>query len=166
MNIHTFEKIWLVMALVLIVTFIGTITYGAVGAGVVMVSDSGGTVDPSALGDDDRFDDPRVEQVGENEYEAYVVARQFIFQPGTIEVPENSKVTFYVTSADVIHGFDVIGTNINIMAIPGQVAEVTVEFDEPGEYGIICHEYCGDGHHDMEGKLVVVPDEEFGGDDE
>jgi len=43
------------------------------------------------------------------------------------------------------------------MAVPGQVAEITVRFDEPAEYGIVCHEYCGAGHHEMGGSVEVVP---------
>jgi cytochrome c oxidase subunit 2 len=163
MNIHTYEKLWLVVALVLIVGFIGTVTYGAVGAGIEMVDNEGGTIDATAVGEDDRFSEPRVERVGENEYEAYVVSQQFIFRPSPIEVPANSRVTFYITSIDVIHGFEVVGTNVNTMVIPGQVAEITVEFDEPAEYGIVCNEYCGEGHHDMEGELVVVPEDEYEG---
>jgi cytochrome c oxidase subunit 2 len=166
MNIHTYEKIWLVAALALIVGFIATVTYGAVGVGVEMVDASGGTIDATAVSEDERFAEPRVEQVGENEYEAYVIAQQFIFRPNPIEVPANSTVTFYVTSIDVVHGFEVVGTNLNTMVIPGQIAEVTVEFDEPAEYGIVCNEYCGQGHHDMEGKLVVVPEDEYGGGNE
>jgi len=52
------------------------------------------------------------------------------------------------------------------MAIPGEVAEITVEVDEPREYGIVCHEYCGQGHHDMEGVLQVVPADEYNGSDQ
>lgn len=162
MNIHTYEKVWLVAALLLIVGFIATITYGSVSIGLSMVSDDGGTINANALGDDERFSEPRVEKVGENEYEAYVIARQFAFQPDPIEVPANSTVTFYVTSADVVHGFEVAGTNVNTMVIPGQVAKLTVEFDQPAEYGIVCNEYCGTGHHVMEGLLVVHPEDKFG----
>jgi cytochrome c oxidase subunit 2 len=163
MNVHTYEKIWLVVALALIVGFIGTVTYGAVGAGIEMVDNEGGTIDATAVSEDPRFADPGVERVGENEYEAYVISQQFIFRPSPLEVPANSRVTFYITSIDVIHGFEVVGTNVNTMVIPGQVTEITVEFDEPAEYGIICNEYCGEGHHDMEGKLVVVPEDEYEG---
>jgi cytochrome c oxidase subunit 2 len=164
MEIHRFEKLWVAASLLLIVAFIATVTYGAVGAGVTMVDDSGGTVDPDALGDHPEFGDPGVERVGENEYAVYVVARQFLFEPGTtspIRVPANSEVTFYLTSADVIHGFELVGTNVNTMVIPGQVAEITVRFDEPGEYGIVCHEYCGAAHHEMAGQVVVVDQSEF-----
>jgi len=163
MEIHRYEKIWTVVALLLIAGFIATVTYGTVGAGVKMVDDSGGTVDSGSLGDTE-FADPGVTQVGEDEYEVHVVARQFLFQPGTtspIRVPANSEVTFYITSADVVHGFELAGTNVNTMVIPGQVAEITVRFDDPAEYGIVCHEYCGAGHHTMAGQLVVVPEDEY-----
>lgn len=167
MEIHRFEKVWVACALLLIVGFIGTITYGAVGAGVAMVSDEGGTVDAQNL-QDTEFADPGVRQVGEDQYEVYVVAQQFIFRPGTSEdivLPANSEVTFYLTSADVIHGFNIVGTNVNSMAIPGQVAKLTVQFDEPKEYGIVCHEYCGAAHHEMAGVIRVVPESEFSMDD-
>jgi len=161
MDIHNYEKLWLVLAMVMIVGFISTTTYGATALGIEMISDDEETIDPNALDEDPRFSEPRVEQVGENEYEAYVVARQFVFEPDPITVPANSTVTFYITSADVIHGFEVVGTNANTMVIPGEVATLTVEPNEPGEYGILCNEYCGGGHHVMEGKLVVEPEAEF-----
>jgi cytochrome c oxidase subunit 2 len=164
MEIHKYEKAWLVGALVLIVFFIATVTYVSAVTGVSMIDDSGGTIDTDNVTDDDRFSDPRVEQVGEGEYEVYVIAQQFIFRPGTnrpIEVPEDSEVTFYVTSLDVTHGFQIVGTNVNTMVIPGQVSELTVEFDEPGEHGIVCNEYCGTGHQDMAGNIVVHSEEDW-----
>ncbi|MFB6135333.1 MAG: cytochrome c oxidase subunit II [Halobacteriaceae archaeon] len=167
MEIHRFERYWTVVALLLIVGFIATVTYGAVGVGVQMVDDSGGTVDPQSLGDT-QFADPGVRKVGENHYAVYVVARQFLFQPGTnrpIVVPAGSTVTFHVTSADVTHGFEVAGTNVNAMVIPGQVTELTVRFEEPATYGVLCNEYCGAGHHAMEGLLKVVPPSEYNGTD-
>mgnify|MGYP006292998637 CR=1 FL=1 len=167
MHIHRFEKVWLALALVFILGLISSIVYGAVGPGIEMIDAEGGTVDPQNL-DETEFADPGVEQVGENEYEVYVVAKQFSFDPGTpangvIRVPANSRVTFYVTSSDVVHGFEVVGTNLNTMAIPGQVSKMTVEFGDPATYGIVCNEYCGAAHHAMEGRIVVVPESEYEG---
>ncbi len=174
MEIHRYEKLWFGVALLLIVAFIATITYGAVGAGIAMIDDDGGTVDPDNIGDHEvrdgvTFDDLQERQaqhVEGNEYEIAVEVRQFAFLPGTgqpIQVPENSEVTFYVTTPDVIHGLNLVGTNVNTMVIPGEMAKMTVEFDEPGEYGIVCNEFCGAGHETMEGQLVVVPEDEWGG---
>ncbi|MFW5939687.1 MAG: cytochrome c oxidase subunit II [Halolamina sp.] len=172
MHVHRFEKLWFGVSLVLIVAFIGTIVYGAVGPGIAMVDDSGGTVEPSVIADGDyeateNFREPGVYDSDEG-VDVYVVARQYMFDPGTsepIEVPAGEPVTFYVTTPDVTHGFNLVGTNVNSMVVPGQVAEFTVTFDEPGEHGIVCHEYCGDGHHTMEGQVVVVEESEFDGGD-
>jgi len=167
MHVHRFERLWLVGALALIVLFIGTVTYGAVGAGYGMVDATGGEVDPTNTTASDNFREPGVYEGSEpNHYDVYVEAKQFLFVPGTTEpirVPANSTVTFHVTSTDVIHGFEVVGTNINTMAVPGQVATVTVEFDEPDDYGLVCNEYCGSGHHTMEGTLEVVPESQYNG---
>ncbi|MFB6120485.1 MAG: cytochrome c oxidase subunit II [Halobacteriaceae archaeon] len=172
MEIHRFEKLWTGASLLLIVLFISTVTYGTVVVGVEMVDDSGGTIDADSLGDHPQFGDPGVRATtedGELTADAYVVARQFLFQPGTaspIRVPADTRVTFHVTSADVVHGFSVVGTNVNTMVIPGQVAEITVKFSETGEYGLVCHEYCGSGHHDMAGTIQVVPRSQFFNDTE
>ena len=159
MEIHRFERLWLALSLLLIVGLTATVVYGATAEGIKMVDDSGGTIDAENL-QDTEFADPGVRKVGDDQYDVYVVARRFFFDPGTsepIELPADSTVTFYVTSADVVHGFQLADTNVNTMVIPGQVAKITVEFDEPDSYGMICHEYCGSGHHSMEGKLEVVP---------
>jgi len=170
MDIHRYEKIWLGLSVLLIVGFISTIAYGAVGAGVEMISDSGGSIDPDNVNEHEQFEELGVEQVGEHEYEVSVVAQQFFFNAnrsdplGPIRVPADSTVTFYVTSPDVTHGFQLVGTNVNTMVIPGQISEITVEFDEPGQYGLICHEYCGPGHETMAGEVIVVPESEWEGD--
>jgi cytochrome c oxidase subunit 2 len=171
-DIHRYEKLWTGASLLLIVGFIATVTYGAVAIGVTMVDDSGGTIDADSLGDHPEFGDPGVRATmedGERTADAWVVSRQFLYEPGTaspITVPVDTPVTFHVTSADVIHGFSLVGTNVNTMVIPGQVAEITVEFSETGEYGLVCHEYCGAGHHDMAGVVDVVPRAAFFNDTE
>lgn len=164
MHIHRFEKLWIGLAFVMILALISTVAYGAVGPGIEMVDDDGGTIDPGAVANGTSgtgFDDPGIRKVGTDEYEVYVTAQRFAFIPGNITVPADSTVTFYVTSPDVIHGFSVVGTNVNAMVIPGQIAELEVEFDDPDVYGIVCNEYCGAAHHSMEGRLNVVPQSQF-----
>jgi cytochrome c oxidase subunit 2 len=72
-------------------------------------------------------------------------------------VPADTPITFRLTSSDVIHGFEVVGTNANAMAIPGYVSQFTVTFKTSGDYVIACNEYCGVMHHMMVGKLTVKP---------
>jgi cytochrome c oxidase subunit 2 len=169
MELHRYERIWLAGALALVVAFIATVVYGSVGAGVTMVEDDGGTIDADTVAEGSfeetsNFREPGVYRSGPNEYDVYVVARQFAFEPGSREplrLPAGSRVTFHVTSADVVHGFNLVGTNVNVMVIPGQVATMTVEFDEETDYGMVCHEYCGAAHHTMAGTVEVVPASQY-----
>ncbi len=164
MHIHRFEKIWIGLSLLLIAAFIGIVIFGFVALDLKVpgMQDSG-TVDPMNLAETE-FAQPGVRQTGENEYEVYMVARQFLFMPGTgrpLTLPAGAEVTFHVTSPDVLHGIHVSGTNLNTMVIPGQVSTFKTLFPEPGSFGMICHEYCGPAHHTMEGLIEVVPKSEF-----
>ena len=61
------------------------------------------------------------------------------------------KVIFKVTSMDVQHGFEIAGTNVNFMVIPGYIATVTwtPPPNAEGVFLVVCNEYCGVGHQDM-----------------
>ena len=90
-----------------------------------------------------------------------LIAQQYSFVPGCIVVPTDTQVMFRVTSPDVVHGFLVVGTNVNSMVVPGFVAEVRTRFDRPGEHPMPCHEYCSVGHEGMWARVKVVDREEF-----
>ena len=88
-----------------------------------------------------------------------VVARRFSFEPATIEVIEGDTVRLLVRSADGPHGVEIKAFKVKKAvprAKPGDSA-VTIEFvaSAAGEYPILCSEYCGNGHKDMTGTLVV-----------
>jgi len=97
----------------------------------------------------------RLHELAPGEYEVYILAQTWTYMPNRITVPVGSKITFYVTSKDVIHGFRLQDTNINMMVIPGEVSTLTATFNEAGTYDFLCHEYCGVGHHTMYGQLIV-----------
>jgi len=113
-------------------------------------------IDPTKVYETPPFDRPGLEKIGENEYNAYVVAYVFGFNPGDLEIPAGATVHFYVTSSDVVHGFQIPGTNVNLMAVPGEVNHFTYTFDKPGEYLLLCNEYCGTGHEIMATVIRVV----------
>lgn len=112
-------------------------------------------VDPKLIGETVPFNNPGVFQRRAGEYEVVMVGQTWSFHPNEIRVPTGSRVTFTTTSQDVIHGLRVEKTNVNIMLIPGQVGRATAHFTQPGEYLLVCHEYCGLAHHTMFGKVIV-----------
>lgn len=154
MNVEFYERIWMWAAAGLLLLFLGAIFLTA-GVQAVQPPSHIETVDPTALPTHPEFGTPGVKTRADGSVVVSVVAQMFSFSPDPIEVPANRPVTFRLTSADVIHGFEVVGTNANAMAIPGYVSQFTVTFKEPGEYVIGCNEYCGTMHHNMVGKLVV-----------
>src|SRR5690349_7692261 len=90
-------------------------------------------------------------------YEAHVVSKMWSFKPGAMKVPKGSVVDFYLTSTDIVHGFYIDGTDVNLTAVPDAVTYAQVRFDKPGKYPILCHEFCGANHHDMYGHVEVTP---------
>jgi len=112
-------------------------------------------VDPRKVSQTPPFDKPGLRRLPDGSYEAYYVSRVFSFTPATLTIPLGSKVTFYVTSADVVHGFFMPNTDINMMAVPGWVNEEAHTFSKAGEYLLICYEYCGLGHQNMFAKIEV-----------
>lgn len=112
-------------------------------------------IDPAKIAQTPPFDKPGLRKLPDGSYEAYYVAQVFSFNPNVLTVPAGSKVTFYVTSPDVVHGFFIAHTDVNMMAVPGWVNSQTHTFKTPGTYLLICHEYCGLGHQDMFAKIEV-----------
>lgn len=158
MNVEFYERIWLWMAVVLLLFFTVTVV-GMAAIHAIEPPSHMETIGPAALADSPEFSNPSVTVRPDGSVLVSVVAQMFSFSPNPIEVPANRPVTFRMTSADVDHGFEVIGTDANAMVLPGYVTQFTVTFRKPGEYTIGCNEYCGLLHHNMAGTLVVKEQE-------
>lgn len=154
MKIHTYERAFLWLGAIVLLACLAALLYGSLGLDIHLPSRAG-EIDPQQVAATPPFDQPGVRQVGPNQYEAVMIGRIWSFTPAAIEVPAGAEVTFTLTTPDVIHGFHVEGTRLNLMLIPGQVTRNRYRFERPGEYTIICHEYCGVGHHTMYGKVIV-----------
>jgi cytochrome c oxidase subunit 2 len=89
-------------------------------------------------------------------YELHYVARMWKFDPEDVTIPAGSTVDIYLSAADVTHGLIMLGTNLNLMAVPGVVNYARVKFDKPHVYQLLCHEFCGTGHDRMAAELHVV----------
>ena len=62
------------------------------------------------------------------------------------------------------YGFSLQRGNINIQVHPGYEHVITLTPTEAGEFGIICNEFCGIGHHTMTGKIYVIDRKQVGTD--
>lgn len=158
--IEKFERGWMVFALAMLVVFMVLVLHAVFthGENIARTTER---AQPSEILAQERFAQPGVEEVAPGEFEVHMVAQAFSFMPGEVYLPEGAEATFYVTSRDVIHGYKVQHTNINVELIPGEVSTFRHTFREPGEHHIVCNQYCGIGHHNMQGKIVVESEAQF-----
>ena len=154
MHVHRYERWWLTFGVAMLIAFLSLIFVAAIADNVNPPSGMM-QVDPAKVAHTPPFDKPGLRKLPDGTYEAYYVAQIFSFSPASMTIPVGSKVTFYVTSPDVVHGFFIPYTDVNMMVIPGWVNEATHTFKHPGEYLLICHEYCGAGHQNMFAKIEV-----------
>jgi cytochrome c oxidase subunit 2 len=86
-----------------------------------------------------------------------VVAKRFTFEPARIEVTEGERIRLVVASGDGVHGVEIKKFKVN-KKVPRGGDRITIDFvaSAPGEYPILCSEYCGNGHEEMKGTLVVA----------
>ena len=87
--------------------------------------------------------------------EISVMARKFDFTPDTIKVKVGQPVTLVLTSFDRIHGFKMPEFGIRTDIIPDKETRVTLNPQKTGNFAFFCDVFCGDGHEEMNGTLVV-----------
>ena len=156
MKVDLYEKIWMWAAGVLLVAFFATSAVAAF-SGAVHPPSHVETINPATAMADTRFRQLGVSVDAQGKVHARIVGLMFAWLPAELTLPAATPVTFHLTATDVVHGFQIVRTNGQSMVVPGYISQFTTRFDEPGEYLIVCNEYCGLGHHTMAGKLRVVP---------
>lgn len=84
-----------------------------------------------------------------------IEARQFVFEPETIEVNKGDKVRLIVTSKDVPHGIAIREYGINERLEVNKPTTIEFTADKEGTFTAFCSVFCGSGHSGMKGKIVV-----------
>ncbi|HXV15842.1 MAG TPA: cytochrome c oxidase subunit II [Gemmatimonadaceae bacterium] len=154
MKVHTYEKAFLITGGIVLAMCASALAYATFGMGMHLPGRVA-QIDPSKVYSTAPFSTPGVHKMPDGTYQVILVAQAWAFMPSEIRVPRNTIVNFTATSVDVIHGFEIERTRVNMMLIPGQIGQITHTFRDPGEYLLLCHEYCGAGHHTMFGKVIV-----------
>jgi cytochrome c oxidase subunit 2 len=87
--------------------------------------------------------------------DVYLIARLWQWWP-ILEFEKDKSYRLHVMSMDWLHGLSIQPVNINIEIHPNYEMVLTITPDQAGEFGVICNEYCGIGHHTMLGKIYVT----------
>ena len=85
-----------------------------------------------------------------------VTARRFAFEPSQIEATVGERLQLVIRSADGVHGVEIKKFKIK-KEVPRGGEPVIIDFTATteGSFPILCSEFCGNGHEDMKGMLIV-----------
>jgi cytochrome c oxidase subunit 2 len=85
-----------------------------------------------------------------------IQAKKFSYTPNRIVLKKNQPVVLELTALDFTHGFNLPDWNIRADIPPGKVTTIRLTPDKAGEYDFLCDNFCGSGHEEMNGKIIVV----------
>ena len=163
--LHRPEIIWITVAFLWGVVMFGAMIYWHID-GKQNLSNEAYRIDPDvfAAKAEEMADQYTVREEGETGLpvvhpppgsDVYLVARLWEWWP-ILELEKDQSYRVHLSSMDWQHGFSLQPTNINVQVHPNYELVLTVKPDKIGEFGIVCNEFCGIGHHGMVGKIYVI----------
>lgn len=78
-----------------------------------------------------------------------------------VVVPVGRNIVMQVTAADVIHSWTIPAFGVKQDGVPGRLAELWFNVDEPGIYFGQCSELCGQAHAYMPITVRAVPEADY-----
>jgi cytochrome c oxidase subunit 2 len=84
-----------------------------------------------------------------------ITAKKFEYSPSSIKIKKGIPVILELTSLDKLHGFNCPKLGVRTDIEPGKVSRVRILAQKAGVYEFHCDIFCGDGHEDMYGKIIV-----------
>lgn len=92
--------------------------------------------------------------------EVYVAGERYNWDGLPVVLETDRSYEFHLSAYDVQHATNIrpahtLSKQLNLDILPGYEWVIPMEFDEPGEYHVICSEFCGEGHRSMHGTFHV-----------
>jgi cytochrome c oxidase subunit 2 len=86
-----------------------------------------------------------------------IAAKKWEFEPSTITLQKGVPVVLELTSTDRHHGFSVPALGLRGDIEPGASTRLRVTPTKSGTFPFHCDVFCGEGHEEMTGQIVVTP---------
>lgn len=102
-----------------------------------------------------QFPPPSTEVVnGVTERTIHIGVRQYEWDPKIIRAQQGELVRLIVHNADVKHGLVIPELGVQ-EDIPEDGAVITFQVSKKGTFEFFCSVYCGVGHAEMQGRIIV-----------
>ena len=87
--------------------------------------------------------------------EIKVTAKKYEFEPAQIRVKKGDHVKLLITAVDHDHGFKLAAFHVDQKLKKGETTTVEFTPDQTGTFPFECSKFCGVGHKNLKGDLVV-----------
>ncbi|RXZ33136.1 cytochrome c oxidase subunit II [Oxalobacteraceae bacterium CAVE-383] len=84
-----------------------------------------------------------------------IEAKKFVYTPNEIRIKKGEKVLLALTALDFVHGFNLPDFKLRTDIPPGKVTTVALNPMEAGRFTFLCDNFCGNGHEEMNGVIIV-----------
>ena len=84
-----------------------------------------------------------------------IKVKRFENSPKEVVVKKGVPVVLQLQSLDVPHGFNLPDLGVRTDVLPGQTARVRIVPQQTGRFVFRCDIFCGSGHEELEGAIVV-----------
>jgi cytochrome c oxidase subunit 2 len=84
-----------------------------------------------------------------------IEARKFRFAPNLIELKLGEAVILELRALDFAHGFSIPDWKMRTDLVMGKTVRMRVQPEQAGQFAFLCDNFCGSGHEEMNGSIVV-----------
>jgi cytochrome c oxidase subunit 2 len=84
-----------------------------------------------------------------------LTAKRFEFSPSVIKMMKDETVLLELSALDTAHGFSAPDLHLSAKLVPGTTSRLVLTATRAGSFDFHCSVFCGDGHEDMVGQIVV-----------
>jgi cytochrome c oxidase subunit II len=84
-----------------------------------------------------------------------VTAKRYQYEPARIVLKLGQPVVLELVSLDCHHGFAAPELGLRADILPGAAVRLPFLPGHAGTFGFHCDVFCGEGHEDMSGEIVV-----------
>jgi cytochrome c oxidase subunit 2 len=142
-------------ATAVVLLFVGVAAYGVMANPMVTATQDDAE---QALAEDDTV---VVDAIGVQWYWEFYYPEENNTVRNTMVVPEDTTLLIRTESEDVIHAFHAPEIGLKADANPGEQNYILTNVTEKGTYQLYCAEFCGAGHSQMLGEIVVVEEDRY-----
>jgi cytochrome c oxidase subunit 2 len=82
--------------------------------------------------------------------------KKFVFVPSEVTLKRGEPVILEFVADDITMGFRAPDLALRTEIHPGKVARLPFTPQKAGTFDFYCDVFCGDGHEEMDGKIIVT----------